>query len=790
MAASAACTSNLCATPAPFQRIIYAGSKKESKPLERFATTLCRQCPGGCGLRVRMVNDSVVGIAGNPLHPINHGGVCARAPAALQTLYNPDRLTKPMLLAGPKGAGRYRPIEWDEAIERLATKLKTIRRDPGPQSLVVVINGDRGLTRLLWSRFLQAYGSNNLIDWSFPEGHVAYPAVWATQGLRRAVGYDLARAKYVLSFGSQWLDAHWSPAHASEIFASLRGQGEAVRARFIHVEPRLSLTGAKADEWIPVRPGTEGALALGLAHVILREGLYDRDFVENFTHGFEDPAGGTGERIGYRRLVLRDYAPSKVANITGVHEATIFRLAREFASNAPALAIGFDGSGAATQRCYDRMAIHSLNALVGSIDVPGGVTCFQDLEILNLPAPDPDETAERGLSRPRFENADRATYPLGANAPHILAEHVLAELPYPNEVMVLGDVDIVFTSPHPERVRQALAKIPFVVSLSPWLNETASFADLIIPERHFLTRWDVDVGHTLTGQPAVTIGQPVIDWPQEGLASADLILELARRLGGTLPAALPFKDAEAVVRTVFKHLHASNRGGPFSSREEEGWTRLLEGAGWRFQMTGGEEDFFRQALQSGGWTDPIYYHREWDRVFRAPPRRFAFHSTVIAESLKPGSIEDDIRCLPHYEPVHSEPSDETFPLSLYVYPLPSLAGMTDANVPWLMDTFGRNKQERWRNWVEINPVTGEQLGIKDGDEVVVESRRGRIRTRVKLFQGVMPGVVAFPWGLGHQKGGRWCEGVGQNPSELVEAYTDPLTSEQFWNANRVSMKKA
>lgn len=771
--------------------VIYAGAKNGvSEPIERTVRTLCRACPGGCGLQVRVVNNCVVGIAGNPDHPINRGGVCPKAPAAVQSLYNPDRLTKPVALAGPKGSGRFLPIEWPDAIERLAVRLRTIRRAPGPQSLVVVVNGDRGLSRLLWRRFLQAYGSNNLIDWSFPEAHEAYPFTWAMHGLKRAVGYDLARSRYVLSFGSQWLDAHWSPAQAGAAFAALRGRRQAVRPRFVHIEPRLSLTGAKADEWVPVRPGTEGALALGLAHVLLREGLYDRRFVEQLTHGFDDPVEAGTERIGFRRLVLRDYGPSKVAEITGVDEGTIFRLAREFATHQPAVALGYDGSGVSSQRTHDRMAIHALNALAGSIDVPGGVTTFQDLNLLNERMPEVDDLAEQGLAKPPIDQTDPSSYPLGDLSPHLLAERILADLPYPIETLILAGANPVFDGPNPDRMKQALAKVPFVVSLSPWLDDSARWADLVIPESHFLCQWNVDVSHTLTGRPTVTIGRPVIAGPPGTRPSADWLLDLARQTGGAAAAALPFRNAQAAVRAISDSLHALGRGGPIGPMEEEGWIRMLERGGWRPPSAAGPEEFYQKLVKSGGWSDPIYYHREWDRVFRAPHRRFAFHSTVIADRIKPRSWMDDVRCLPHYEPPRTGDSDDAFPLRLYVYPLSILSGLADVNAPWLMDVAGAYARERWRSWVEINPATGRRLGLEDNDRVVVTSRRGKVQTHVKLFEGVMPDVVAMPWGMGHEGGGRWTDGVGRNPAALVEALTDPLTSSPYWNATRVSLRKA
>lgn len=763
-----------------------------AKPLERMALTFCRQCPGGCGLRIRLVNDRVVGVAGNPRHPINRGGVCARAPAAVQTLYNPDRLTTPLELAGPKGSGRYRPVTWEAAVKRIADRLRDNRRSHRAQSLAVMIEGDRGLRRLLWSRFLQAYGSNNLIDTAVAESHTDTPAVRAFQGFSGGIGYDLERAQFVLSFGSQLLDAHWSPAQASAAFAEIRSRREVARTQIVHVEPRLSLTAAKANEWIPVIPDTEGALALGLAHVILKESLYDREFVEQYTRGLDDPVDIARERIGFRRLVLRDYSPSRVARITGVEEGTIFRLAREFASADRAVAIGYDGSGVAVQRTYHRMAIHALNALVGSIDVPGGVTHFQELplgDLLTPPAPDP--IAEDGLSNKSIHGADLGVYPLGDRAPRLVAERLVVEQPYAIDTLIVASGNPVFRSPSADRMLRALMHIPFVVSLSAWMDESSRWADLIVPDAHFLTRWDFDVAHTLSGHPTVTIGQAVVSGVGEGEKdTAELILEVARQLGKPVASALPFGTPKDVVRAYCDALHRLGRGTRFGSPEDEEWTRLLGGTGWRFPVAASADEFYQEMLASGGWTDPIYPHREWERVFRSPLRRFAFRSSVLAELVKPSDVEGDIRCLPHYDGPTAETTDRNFPLRLYVYPLPILAGLTEPNVPWLMDICGTYMSERWESWVEINPKTAHELHIADGDLVVVTSPRGKLTVRAKLFAGVRPDVLAMPWGLGHRQGGRWCAGIGENPADIVDVEIDPLTSAELWSETRVSVVKA
>ncbi len=417
-----------CAWAAPRSWFVDYARGEDGPPIERFVNTLCPMCPGGCGLNIRVVHGCAVGVRGNKTHPINRGGLCSRASAVLQDLYNPDRLHKPLRQTA-RGSGRWEEIDWDTAINEIAEKLRNMREKTGPQGLCVVQGRDRGVTRTAWRRFTQAYGSPNLVD-AFPDDVLGVlPAVLATQGVRQRLGYDLSQSAFVLSFCSGWLDASWSFEQAAKAFADFRRGRPDFRPRWVHAEPRSSLTATKADEWLPIRPGTEGALAMGIAHVIIREALYDHRFVERHTHGFDDWTDKDGvKHLGFRRLVLQDFTPAKVRAITGVPEGDLFRLGREFGMQRPAVAIGFDGGGCGTQATYDRMAIHCLNALVGSIDVPGGVTVFQEMSLLEG---DPvlDTPAERGLGQPRLDGPVHRRR-LAENAVDLLAAALESGRPY------------------------------------------------------------------------------------------------------------------------------------------------------------------------------------------------------------------------------------------------------------------------------------------------------------------------------------------------------------------------
>ncbi len=781
-----------CAWGAPRSWFLEYAGDEHASARERFVNTGCPMCPGGCGLKVRVVHGCAVGVRGNKDHPINRGGLCSRASAVLQDVYNPDRIQRPLRLTGPRGSGRWEEIDWDSAIALLVERLRNLRDQGRPERLCTLLGRDRGLARVTWKRFARAFGSPNLID-VFPEDNLGVlPAALATHGVRHRLGYDVANAAYVLSFSSGWLDAHWSTEQAARAFADFRRGRAGFRPKWVHAEPRCSLTGTKADEWVPIHPGTEGTLALGIAHVMIREGLYDRPFVEGHGYGFEDwtDAEGTAH-TGFRRAVLQDYPPARVQDVTGVPEGTIFRLAREFSGERPAIALGFDGGGCGAQGCYDRMAIHALNALAGSIDVPGGVTLFPGMTLLEEDA-ELDEIAAKGLSMPRLDGPP-AKHRLADRAVDLLAEALEAGQPYAPEVLILAEADPVFALAEGQRFGAALSKVPFVAAISAYHNDSTRYADLILPSLHRFHRWDFDVGYTLRGHPVVTVSQPVMDPPPEVRDPYTTVRSVALGLGGAMERALPWADGHAAVRAVLKELFDQGKGAAFGPAHEEGWAQLLETHGWRAPFADKIEPFEGDVLAGGGWTDPIYFHGEWDRVFRSPPGKFAFSSAYLARSFEaqpdPGApADDDRRCLP-CGPTEAGVPDETYPLQLYVYPLPNLVAVSSPNLPWLNDIAGAYMFEKWSTWVEIHPETAERFGLTKRDHVEVRTARGKLVLPVKIYAGLSPGVIAVPFGFGHHYGGRWCAGIGENPADLVQARTDPLTGRALWSPTRAVVRK-
>ncbi len=766
---------------------------------EHWAATVCQQCPGGCGLLVRVVDGRAVKVEGNPLHPINKGKVCPKAQAGLQVLYDPDRIKGPMRRVGQRGTNQWESVTWDEAISRVVRQLNDLRANGVPQQLLFLSGRCRGQMFDLIDRFCQAYGTPNHVNHQSIGSEANRIAHYLTQGWREHAAYDWDNVNYLLSFGGSLLEA-WRPTtRLLRAYGHIRRGRVNNRARIVQIDPRFSVTAAKADEWVPIRPGTDAALALAMANVIISEDLYDKEFVAEHTHGFDDWLDEGGQvRMGFKTLVLNEYTPRRAAEITGVEASTIARLAREFATSGPAIAAGERGTGMQSNGIFSRMAVHALNALVGSIDVPGGVLRQRQPPFTPWPELVLDDVAENGLAQPRLDRAGTAQYPLARDVYQDLPERILGDDPYPVAAMFLYYTNPLFSSPEADRFRQALDKIPFVVSFSPFLDESTEMADLILPDHTYMERVLDDVIEPSLGYPVVGLRQPVVPPLYNTRNTGDVLLRVAEDMGGTMFQSLPWRTFDALLRFRMEGLQRSEQGSIKATTFSFWW-----------------DEFKAKSV----WEDPPYRFGEWNRVLTTPSGRFEFYSLTLRDRLmalaeeaagKRGSTEAEIQAalddvlrslkitargdavfLPHYEPPRFVGDEGEYPFVLNTYKLMAHAEGRGANSPWLQEMLGPHVNMTWDSWVEINPEVAHELGIADKDWVWLEAPNGqRIKTRAKLYPGARPDVVNVPYELGHTAYGRWAAGRGVNPNHLIANEKDLLGGTTAWFSTRVKVYKA
>jgi len=681
--------------------------------------------------------------------------------------------------------GRWQPIEWEEALHLVTESLKGLWQKGEPHKLVVLGGRYRGLMRSLWERFLDAFGSPNYIDNQFQWEGMPIEGLLLTQGLHSLPAYDLENAQYLLSFGAGLLESFWSPVQALKAYGYFRRGRSAQRGKLVQIEPRLSVTGIKADEWIPIQPGTEGILALGIAHMLIKEGLYNKDFISNHTFGFENWKETNGkEHLGFKEFVLSEFEPTVVSQRTGIPIDTIIRLARDFASNQPSLALGY------RDRPFHQMAVSVLNGLVGNIDTSGGVLVPRTIPFLPFPPFKKDPISRKGLATGRIDEGETLSKII--QRPYLFARNVTSGKPYKPKILFIYYTNPLFSNPNPDLFLKAFQEIPLVVSFSPYMDDTTQFADLVLPDHTPLERWQDDPTFLNNGFPVLGIRQPVIDPLYQTKATGDALLAIAKSLGGEIRNALPWDDFKAVMLYGLKGVFEAKRGDVFGLQFDESWTRLLQKGGWWAPSYKTFEEFWNLLKEKGGWWDPIYDFGEWDRIFQTPSKKFEFYAQGL-KKIDPSVSSKDLKdssFLPHWKESKKSGDEKEYPFHLHIYKTMALTSARNANQPWLQEIVGPHLFEKWKTWVEINPETANRLGISDGDRVWVESPHGKIKLRARLYKGTMPEVVNIPFGLGHRSGGRWANKLGINPYPLLSGDLEPLTGYPMHETTRVKVYKA
>ncbi len=483
--------------------------------IAEWKPSVCPVCQAGCAVTVRVMDADVdtvrngqagvVAMAvakkleGQPKDPISQGGLCARGQASIQITYHPDRLTQPMKRTGARGTGEFQPIAWDAAIAELVGKLDALAAAGDQKSLVWLARPRASRRTALASAFLTGFGAPAPVEYEFFNDDVVRAANLISFGREQLPTIDIARSRIVIGFGADFLGTWNSPVAQSAAYGRMRQGQPQVRGKLVQVEPRMSLTGANADEWVPAKPGTEGVLALGLAHVILANKLRPADG-SRAGAAIEGWAGG-----------LQDFAPAQVEKITGVAAKRIERLARELVEFHPAVAVIGGAPLAHTNGLFNALAVNALNGLLGAVEQPGGVFFTPGV---------PKSAAARV-------------------GPDTLASA---------KVLLLDDANPLFTMPAALQAREALSKIPFIASFGSFIDDSSAFADLILPDHSFLESWVDTQPESGSIEAVTTSAGPVMKPLYQTRATADVLIETAGKL--QKPVTLPWKTAEEVSKSV------------------------------------------------------------------------------------------------------------------------------------------------------------------------------------------------------------------------------------------------
>lgn len=550
---------------------------------DNWYATLCRQDAEGCGIIVRVVEGRAKKVAGNPDYPVNQGKHSVRSDGGLQALYHPDRIATPLFRE--QRSGEFAVISWSDARKKVSDKLAAL----GDKSKFLMVTDPlRGHQALVAKELVQAYGGRHMSFEPLEQANLN-GAIKAVFGQSRLPDFDIGNTKYLVSFGADFLSTWLTPVRYSKAYGEFR-QGDRTRGMHVQVDSRFSMTAANADEWLPVKPGGEGALAMSMIYVIIAEGLGDASMA----------AALTGDQ-GHQALAeFRPDNPAVFAS-TGLESERITELAMAFAdpANQPSLAIGGGSAGAYANGLFNLKAVYALNLLVGNVNKPGGV-------ILN-PAPPLEELATEEVLR----------MGVGANLHEwrLLGDSV--------DVLMVRGANPVHGLPRDAGFNDVIDKSSFVVAFASIMDETVAMADLVLPEYTYLEDWGDDVPNPGPGYQIIGLQQPVVRPFQEGAHGfGDELLVLGRTLGLGVDAKLGLDgnpNLKDVLRKAAETLWKLDRGSVRAETFDGFWNGILQRGGWWDTAARSEEAAIKPAALQTSMPDPSIRGREGANTYNLVP---------------------------------------------------------------------------------------------------------------------------------------------------------------------------
>jgi anaerobic selenocysteine-containing dehydrogenase len=703
-------------------------------PVQTVVRGACpHDCPDTCAMLVTVEEGRATKVAGDPEHPFTRGGLCVKVNNYPDKTYSPDRLLHPMKRVGPKGSGRFEQITWDEALSTIADTFRAKIAEHGPETVMPVSYlGNQGILNGLSAgdAFFHRLGATVTERTYCDSG--ACTAYAATVGATAGVDPEsIVHSRYIIIWATNTISTN---LHLWPIIAEAQKRG----AKVVCIDPMRHRTAQRADWHIPIRPGTDGALALAMMNVIIGEGLHDEEYVRDHTLGFDELA----ERVA-------QYPPEWAAEETGIPAEDIRTLAREYATTDPSMirigvAIERHAGGGQTVR-----SIACLPALVGAWRHVGGGLLQLPLwaHPVNWPAfihPEYRTPGTRvvnqfllGRALTGEGGASGATGDDGALDPPVTALMV-----YNSNPMVVA--------PEQEKIAQGLAREDlFTVVSDHFLTDTARYADIVLPATTALEQHDLMFSW---GHFYVTLNEPAIGPEGESVPNTELFRRLA--------AAMGFEDDfftlsdEELLAQAYDWSAPAMEGITLESLRETGWARLnlpsadeyrphADGA---FPTPSGKTEFRSSALEAMG--------NFVVNLFRQ-----------LSDDHQPGTPVDP---LPHY--VAPRETGEVYPLNL-------LSPKSHAYINSSAADQAMQKRVQGEQSVTIHPADAEARGIEDGRYVEISNDRGRFVALARISEEVAPGVVVCPVGSWRKnaKGGSTVNSV--NPFAFADLGNAPTFSD-------------
>ena len=761
----------------------------------KWMASTCQGCTSWCPVQIKVVDGRAVKVRGNVFARGNHGQICPRAHMALQQVYDPDRIKVPMKRTNPK-KGRnedpnFVPISWDEAIDTITDRMMALRQN-GESHKFVLFRGRYSYMRdIIYSALPKVFGSPNGISHSAICAEAEKFGPFFTEGYWGYRDYDLAKTRYVLCWGADPLASNRQVPHAISIWGQVRDQ-----ATVAVVDPRLSATAAKANEWLPVIPGEDGALAVAMAHVILTEGMWSREFVGDFNDGVNLFKAGepvpeesftevyTHGLVKWWNLELKDKTPEWAAARTGVPAEQIRRVAVGFADAAPR-AISWLSPGASMQvrGAYAAMAAHALNGLVGSADNEGGTLRGSKIPVNKISKKKikeyQDEIAKKHSKFPKMDQRGTLGFPAlnkgksgGGVVTNNAADAILNEDPYEIKVAIGYWNNFVFSCSGAERWEKAMTKLPFFAHVTTHCSEMTKFADIVLPAAHHMfEKWGF-LKSKQNGHAYCTLNErviePVWDVRMDESEVPWLIAESLAKKG--------FDNLLRFYRDQYKDPKTGKQPGnsmEFTLSALRYYTHpLWDPSHEKHGKYGFHHDGWDAFKQHGVWDSVKYpYRKKWGK-FGTETKKFEFYSETLKKALNKHAKKHDATVdgvletckytargeqafLPHYEPAYRWGDEREYPFIFFEHRSRLNREGRSANCSWYQAHKNADPgDENWNDVAKLNPADGKQLGLKNGDTIRIISPTGQLECQVKLWEGVRPGTIGKCFGQGHWAYGR------------------------------------
>jgi anaerobic selenocysteine-containing dehydrogenase len=719
------------------------GGASVSRTTGRFRKAIpstCLQCYARCGIIGYNEYGRIVKIGGNPEHPNSRGKLCAKGQAGINYVYDSDRVLYPIKRNGMRGSKNWTRISWEEAYKEVAERLVELRENGHPEQFI--FHSSRDITnREFTDRFLNAFGAPTAVNHASLGGLNKEAALRATMGAEVDIN-DVANSRYILNFGANPYEAHFLYVPlVQRIIESRMNLG----TKLVTFDVRLSQTAGKSDEWFPIKPGTDAAVALAMAKVIMEEGLHDEKFLEKWTNYSPD------KLLGH----VKQFSPEWAEEVSGVKASDVKRIAIEFATAKPATTISGGGVTKHMNGTESERAVFLLNAITGNIDVKGGY-CLPRRYELAQPDPVPPPAKLKEANRPLlghpniFRHINDGTIEAGALMTY-----------KDNPVYGGPDPKLSIEVLHDERL------VPFFVSVDSFINETNVLADLILPEPTYLERWDLETPPSMDMTPFISLRQPIIKPLGESIPFTDIVIELANRVGGGMEEYFRFGTTENYLETVLFQIE-------------------------KLQDVGGLD----YLMEHGVWLDPDSkpdYMAYKGNGVKTPSGRFEIFSDEMASL---GSNP-----MPTYQAIshHQDLKEEDFFLTVFQWNVHTY--FQTANCMWLSEIVHDNP-------IWINHEVAKERGIRMGDRVKITSSIGSITSRAFVTHGIHPKVIAVSDNVGHWEYGRIAQGQrfksqdpqtrliwwgkkgnGTHPNFLIPIQGDSIGGGQGWMDTIVRLTK-